>query len=203
MSDLSPLELFPFPDERAAYNELLRDTQINKIPQYDREKIVSDAWHRGYEASAKYFGSGCSVYNVLSDFGLMLTRLDCDRVLCGMRYFAEFFERQSAITVYKKAVELFAESNSICYELAEEMILAHELFHYLECHGKVSSPKSVYKRTILKIGKKVLLSSTLRSISEISAYGFAYGYLEKKLSDSIDPKCLRWLDGEQTDSSVS
>ena len=178
---------FPFPDEISAYDELRRDSQFSRVPPSKHKQIVSDAWKRGLDAANTLFNNcSVSVYDVLRDQGMLIQRIDADCVIGSTRYFAEFFEKRKEIVIYSQAINLFATHNQLSYEHAEQLILAHELFHYLECSKQVSPAESVYQHSVIKIGKWTLLKSSLRSISEISAYGFAFGYYQTRLQEPHD-----------------
>lgn len=170
------LERFPFPDKTTCMEELQRDFYYKKIPSYDRSKIIDAAWERGKDAAYKYFyHTEQTIYDALKSAGITILRKEEDRVIGTTRYFAEFFEKTKKIILYTKSIDLWCEYNELSRQDGEEMILTHEFFHYLECK-ELSPVNEIYKVPALKIGRHIIRTSSLRSVSEIGAHSFTHTY---------------------------
>jgi len=73
---------------------------------------------------------------------------------------------------------LLAVASGLPVAQAEELILAHEYFHCLEC-PKIGLTSKQYVVPTLKIGRLVLMTSGIRALSEIAAHGFARTFHER------------------------
>jgi hypothetical protein len=172
---------FPFPDKELSKDELSRDLLYEKIPVEDRDKLIEKAWEIGVSEARKYVAlyPDKDIYYIAKSVNLNVAKEDIDRINGKMRYFSEYTSLDNKITIYKGSIKKWAKSNKCTYEEAEEIILAHEFFHFLECKhiGEVSK---IYQVATLKIGKKVLLKSGIKALSEIAAHGFAYEYYSNR-----------------------
>lgn len=175
------MKQFPFPNQRESYYELERDITYERIPEKDREVICNKAWQAGVDnaiaLSQQYFEQ--DIYKMIHNAHLELVRKYKDQIACGMRYFSEYVPGEHKIVIYKLSVEEFAKRNDLQYEEAEELILAHEFFHHLECTtiGRVSA---LYTVPNFVIGKFTFGKTSVRALSEIAAHGFARTYWEMK-----------------------
>ena len=79
--------------------------------------------------------------------------------------------------MYVGAIKKWAESNKLALEKALEIILAHELYHHLEC-TKLGLTSKQYMVPTLQIGRFKWGKSSILALSEIGAHGFAYTYYE-------------------------
>lgn len=172
---------FPFPDYMNARDELVHDVLYRRISKPDRERICDDAWNMG-AATAQHLLTehpGCSVYEMAAKDGLKIVRERTDKVSAGLRFFSEYFPKKNSIYMYLLSIRLFAKKNHLTDEEAEELILAHEYFHFLEEKriGAVSRrytiPRFIFGS--IKIGK-----SGITALSEIGAHGFARTYWEMR-----------------------
>ncbi len=170
------MEFFPFPDKKSCFSELQRDIYFDKIPACDYEKIIQAAWLRGHTAACRYFSPAKrDIFQTIEQAELSIIRVREDHIIGSTRYFAEYYEKQKKIIVYEKSVELWCQQNQMSYSQGEELILAHEFFHYLEC-GELPSSKTLYQVPILRLGGRPLHYAPLRSVSEIGAHSFAHTY---------------------------
>lgn len=156
--------------------ELRRDRYFEKIHQDAYEQILTDAWARGEEAALTEFGADRqNVYQMLEQAGLQIQRIDRDMVIGGTRYFAEIYVKRKIVYVYVPSVRLWAQHNQMAEDEAEELILAHEFFHYLE-YGTLPPAKEIFSVPVLRFGRHVLTRAALSSVSEIGAHAFARTY---------------------------
>ena len=173
------MEMFPFPDRSACITELKLDRFFSRIPTQDHEKILNAAWQRGEQAAEDFFGSGpVDIRQAMQAVGLQIEELDQDMVIGGTRYFAEIYVKAKKVNVYLTAVALWAQHNCLPLAQAEELLLAHEFFHYLE-HTALPPARDVYQVPSLKLFGRTLLRSGLRCVSEIGAHSFANAYWKR------------------------
>ena len=179
------MDCFPFPTKSTCLAELQRDPLFPKIPADSYGQIIEDAWNRGAEAASRCFGqTPISIAAALEKAGLQITRIARDQVLGGMRYFAEFYEKSKNVFLYTTSVQLWSEHNGLCYASGEELILAHEFFHYLECKS-LCPAKDVFTVARFQIGRWRFGSSSLRAVSEIGAHSFAYAYYTHRVNSLV------------------
>lgn len=173
MSDLR----FPFPEREASMRILRADPCFEKIPADQVEGVFEKAWRTGEAEAARFLssfpeGTGFSMLQVLEKKQFRIETQDVDYVMGNIRYFCEYMSEQNIVVIYRKSVELWAEKNSLTYEAARDLILAHEYFHYLEWHeiGRTSKQCLV---PMLKIGPVPLGKTGIAALSEIGANAFA------------------------------
>lgn len=173
------MEFFPFPDKTACIEELKRDKHFARIPVDDHDRIMDAAWQRGEKAAQAFFDAGMkNVYQAMEEAGLQIKRIDRDMVIGGTRYFAEIYVKTQKVNIYIPSIALWARHNFLTEHQAEELILAHEYFHYLEC--TVLSPvKSIYRIPTLRLFGRTLIYAGLQSICEIGAHSFARAYYQR------------------------
>ena len=77
--------------------------------------------------------------------------------------------------MYLISIRLFAKENCLTDEEAEELVLAHEYFHFLEekCIGVVSMHYTIPR---LSVGLFQFGKTGVVALSEIGAHGFARTY---------------------------
>lgn len=177
------MKQFPFPNRVNSMDDLARDAVYNRIPEGERELVCAIGWNHGVEVAHKIIEAHGKkpIDKILEAKGVKLVRLDKDKVAGGLRYFSEFFEKAKTINIYKKSVAKFAEANELFQGKAEELILAHEFYHYLECYefGNSAQLYSVY----YKLGPFKLFKSGVRALSEIAANAFARVYWENRYGE--------------------
>ncbi len=176
------MKYFPFPDKTASREELTKDVLYQKIPQSDRERIVDLAWDTGVAAAIdilKRYGMDKSVEAIAKECGLTVERIDKDNIAGNVRYFSEYYSGRKKIVLYNDSIGKWAESNRCNVVDAEELILSHEFFHFLECTS-IGLTSKQYQVTVIKIGKWILCRSGIRALSEIGAHGFSRTYYEIK-----------------------
>lgn len=183
------IELVKIPNSAWGRYSFSREILRNKISEEDKSRLIMKAHECGYTYADKLAEKyGTRVPSKIAEIlGLQISYpempTDASRVI-----FAEFCEPNN-ITIYKdnldKAKELLM--NSQVREILgnfqlEEMLLAHEIFHYIETQNS---------KTIFTLTEKIELwapkpfhnRSTIRCLGEIAGMAFA----EKLLGLSYSP----------------
>lgn len=168
---------FPFPDEQKSREELKRDVLYRKIPGGDREKICSMAWRRGEEAAFEIFRKhpGLGILEIAEKEGITIRRGTEENIRGVLQVFGEYYVRSGCIVLYQGSIKKWAQANDLSVSAAEEMVAAHEFYHFLEC-TRIGETSKIYRVPVVSIGKKVLMTSGVRALSEIGAHGFAHAY---------------------------
>ncbi len=73
-------------------------------------------------------------FDIAKRLSMTVEKVDKDYVLGITRYFSDYLSGKNLIQLYTKSIVLWAESNSLMQDRAENLILAHETFHFLECN---------------------------------------------------------------------
>ncbi|MDR0589797.1 MAG: hypothetical protein LBG25_04575 [Spirochaetaceae bacterium] len=173
--------VFPFPGRALALKELNHDPCYRKIPPEDRQRMVDAAWEKGAAAAASLWletGGEKNFFLIAAKSGLTYRKVPRDYVLGGRRYFCDYISGQGIITLYTGAVALWAADNHLEMEAAENLILSHEYFHFLEW-TKLGLTSRDYLVPMLILGPLKLGRTGIRALSEIGAHGFARTYYEK------------------------
>lgn len=180
------MDLFPFPDRKTAQNELKKDLLYHKIPVSDREKICNMAWNRGEKTAFRFIESypDKEIYEIIRMEGAELIILKKDEVNGRVRTFGEYYSEGNRIILYGESIRKWAQANGISGKLAENMVAAHEFYHFLEC-TRIGETAKLYMVPVVKLGKFVFQKAGIRRLSEISADGFARTFYEwcKKLEE--------------------
>lgn len=174
------MRAFPFPDKIMSREELERDLLYNKIPKGDIESISDRAWETGVAAAkelVKEYGSDKLMEDIAKAAGLTIERINMDNVTGNVRYFSEYYSGRNKIVLYLDSISKWAEKNKLPMKEAEELILSHEYYHFLEC-TKLGLTSRQYKVPTLRVGKIVLARSGVRALSEIGAHGFSRTFYE-------------------------
>ena len=174
------MKAFPFPDKINARRELERDLLYHKIPVEARQKIADQAWETGAKAARELIQSlpDADIYEHVKHEGLTVEFEQKDNVVGNLRYFSEYFFATKKIIMYVESIKRWAESNSLTLEKALDIILAHELYHHLEC-TKLGLTSKQYMVPTVQIGRLKWGKSSILALSEIGAHGFAYTYYEQ------------------------
>lgn len=174
---------FPFPDKITSRNELTRDVVYQKIPLEERDRICDGAWEIGVETAVKLCERhpGKDIYEIAYSYGLKFVREDVDKVSAGMRFFSEYDPKKNQIHVYVRSIQLFAENNGLLELEAEELILAHEFYHFLEAN-EIGKTSERYKLPWICLGPFKIGSTGVRALCEIGAHGFARTYWQRCLA---------------------
>lgn len=166
---------FPFPSRETALDELKRDPCFGKIPPEEVPSLVDLAWERGASAAEKIvkkYGGGADFDRIARDAGLTVCRVDTDYVAGKTRYFSDYIPGQKTVNLYTRSVAKWAESNGLTQEDAENLILAHEYFHFLEWTS-LGLTSRLCTVPILSVGRLKLGKTGIRALSEIGAHAFA------------------------------
>lgn len=179
---------FPFPDKIMSREEISRDIHRDRIPEGKAEEISDHAWNQGVQAARDVLNTyqHKTMYEIMEQSGLFIEKVQKDRVIGNLRYFSEYDSRKSRIIVYVDSIQKWAADNHCIYKEAEELILAHEYFHFLES-TKIGQLSQQYRVPTLKIGSFVCLRSGIRALSEIGAHGFARTYFDSR--KNFQPEC--------------
>lgn len=171
------MRTFPFPDKKESKEELKRDILYRKIPEGDREKICDMAWQRGMRAARKILRQypDQRIQDIAEKEGLKVCHVVNENVNTAFRTFGEYHVQGNYMILYQGSIEKWAKANSLTMSVAEEMVMAHEFYHFLEC-TKIGETSEMYHVPTLRLGKAVLLKSGVRALSEIGAHGFARTY---------------------------
>ena len=186
------MKTFPFPDKAASMTELERDLHYPRIPVQEREHALNKAWDIGAKAAkdllARYPGKKAS--QIAETEGLVVEHVEKDHVVGKVRYFSEYYSNRKKIILYTSSIRLWAKNNKVGFGEACELILAHEMFHYLEC-TYIGLTSQQYTLPRIQIGGLALGKVGIRALSEIGAHGFARTFYEEQgLLPQTDSKIL-------------
>ncbi len=171
---------FPFPGRELAEKELSYDPCYARIPAQDRAEIVNRAWNKGKEAARAIFReeNGCGdFFAICRKNGLAVKERAVDYVVGGQRYFSDYVSGRSTITLYTKSVQLWAAQNHLEQRDAENLILSHEYYHFLEVK-RIGLTSRIYQVPMLTIGPLKIGRTGIRALSEIGAHAFARTYAQ-------------------------
>lgn len=170
----------PFPTRELAQKELTYDFCYGKIPEKDRARIVDNAWQKGANAALdtwkKHKGER-DFFIISSRSGLVCTRVNADYVINNRRYFSDYVSGQNKITLYTQSIALWAKQNALSQPQAENLILSHEYYHFLEWTA-LGLTSQDYLVPMLQIGSFKIGKTGIRALSEIGAHAFARTYYE-------------------------
>ena len=168
----------PFPGRELADKELSYDYCYGKIPEKDRASIVQAAWDKGAAAARSLFeeaGGETDFFAIAASRGLECKHVDKDYVLGNQRYFSDYLSGRKRIRLFTKSIALWAKQNQLSQKAAENLILSHEFFHFLEC-SQIGLTSRDYQVPMLILGSLRLGRTGIRALSEIGAHAFAHTY---------------------------
>ena len=116
-------------------------------------------------------------FKIAADSGLVCECVDKDYISGNQRYFSDYISGQSRIHLYLGAIRLWAQENGMTLETAQNVILSHEYFHFLEW-TKLGLTSREYQVPMLELGPLKLGKTGVRALSEIGAHAFARTYYE-------------------------
>lgn len=186
------MRAFPFPDKIMSREEMERDLLYKKIPKSDLERISDKAWDTGVEAARsllKEYGCNKRMEEIAKISGLTVERINKDNIVGNVRYFSEYYSGRNKIVLYLDSIVKWAKANNREMHDAEELILSHEYFHFLECK-KLGLTSKQYKIPTISIGSIAIGKSGIRALSEIGAHGFSRTFYE--LNGKI--KCVEMVE---------
>lgn len=172
--------LFPFPSKEDSIKILENDPCYPKIKPEDISPVFEEAWEYGKKQGEIFCQDNLAdidMLEYLKNRNFTVIEHDVDYVSGNIRYFCEYISEKNIVEIYRKSIELWAESNDMSYRDSLDIILAHEYFHYLEWHvlGRVSKH---YLVPMLKIGKHSFGKTGISALSEIAANAFANAIYE-------------------------
>ena len=175
------MRVYPFPDKLASREELKRDLLYHKIPAQDLDAIADRAWDTGAAAAAAALEEHPrqTIYEVAKAEGLAVEHRAVDKVSGKVRYFSEYYAGRKTIFLYDDSIRKWADANGLSQGAAEELILAHEIFHHFEC-TRLGQTSRQYTVPQLELGPVKLGRSGIRALSEIGAHGFSYTWYEAR-----------------------
>lgn len=176
------MRAFPFPDQVESRDELKRDILFPKIPSDKIVQISDQAWNVGVSAAQKILSRypEMDIRQILKAEGLTVSPIHKDNVVGSVRYFSEYYSGKKQIFLYIDSIRMWAEANGLAQADAEDLILAHEMFHYLECTS-LGLTSNLYQVPVVKIGKVAIGKSGIRALSEIGAHGFSRSFYEGRI----------------------
>ncbi|WP_312642080.1 hypothetical protein [Hydrogenoanaerobacterium sp.] len=177
-----PKYTLPFPGRELAEQELSYDPCYAKIPPEHRTHIVEQAWNKGAAAAEDVFaryGGEEDFFAIAEQSGLTCTKLEKDYVVGDRRYFSDYLSGQNKINLYLGSIALWADQNELTLQAAENIILSHEYFHFLEWNTLGLTSRD-YKVPMLVLGPLKIGRTGVRALSEIGAHAFARTYYELK-----------------------
>lgn len=175
------MRVYPFPDKTGSREELKRDILYQKIPAEDLDAISDRAWDTGAAAAQALLleHPSAGIYEVARAEGLTVEHRKVDKVSGKVRYFSEYYAGRKTIFLYDESVKRWADANGVPRYAAEELILAHEIFHHLEC-TRLGLTSRQYTVPALRLGPICLGKSGIRALSEIGAHGFSYTWYQAR-----------------------
>lgn len=181
---------FPFPDKTSSMALLQRDPCYKKIAPDDVDSVFERAWSTGVNEAQNFIAEHItdksrSMVDVLRKLGFTLDIKEKDCVVGDIRYFCEYQSAENAICIYEDAVMLWAEAQELPYEMAQDIILAHEYFHYIESH-KIGWVSKQYQVPMIVIGKFSFGKVGIPALSEIAANAFANEYYRANILNSMN-----------------
>lgn len=182
-------ERFPFPNKSSSMELFQRDPCYKKIAYHDVDSVFERAWNTGVNEAQRFIADHCVkksrvMVDILKDLGFILDFKQKDCVVGDIRYFGEYQSAQNAICIYKDAVQLWADAQELPYDIAQDIILAHEYFHYLESH-KIGWVSKQYQVPMIVFGRIKLGKVGIPALSEIAANAFANEYYKVIVLDRM------------------
>ncbi len=171
---------FPFPGRELADRELTYDPCYGKIPEADRAPIVEKAWQKGAAAAQMVFdreNGSLDFHTIARKSGLKLTEIPKDYIVGKQRYFSDYISGQNQINLYSGSIQKWAEQNALDYDVAVNLILSHEYYHYLEMN-EIGLASREYLVPMVTIGPVKLGKTGIRALSEVGAHAFVRKYYE-------------------------
>jgi len=181
---------YPFPQKESAIRMLEQDHCYHKIAPPNRMILAERAWTIGSEAAEHFLkeqpvGQPLNFSRIMREQGLTVATEDRDYVLGNTRYFADYQTKTGIVTVYRGSVSLWAAHNGMSYRQAENLILMHEYFHYLE-HTRIGYTSKIHPVYMVKLFGRSIGSTGLASLSEIAANAFAQAVYPYALLEGVN-----------------
>ena len=171
------MDSFPFPSREQALDVLKSDPVFRKIQKDEAglRAVADTAWDTG-EAAARDIlenNPGRSIRQIVKACGVAIHSEGKDNVVGKVRYFSDYYSgEKKRIVLYTVSINKWAAKNGFSRREAEEIILAHELFHHLEC-TKLGLTSKQCLVPILRIGGLSIGETGVRALSEIGSFAFA------------------------------
>ena len=169
---------FPLPTFDTALQELTRDPQYAKVPADKRSMVAHRAWDKGCRAAHDLWVSShgeCDFGTLLRDAGIQVIANDADCTIGEQRYFSDYISGQAIVNLYLRSLQLLAQEYDITPQQAENMAMAHEYFHMLECIC-IGLTSREYQVPLFRIGRWSIGRTGIRAMSEVGAHAFVHTY---------------------------
>jgi len=173
---------FPFPDKDEALGILKADPAYRKIPAAEIGTVLETAWRVG-ESAAKVLlhktQERICFSALLEEKGFHICTKESDNLVGATRYFAIIEPERKVVTVFRESVEKWAEHWGFAYGEAENLILSHEYFHYLES-TELGYTSRLYQVPLFQAAGVCIGKTGIRAMSEIAADAFAGAVYRKE-----------------------
>lgn len=151
-----------------------RELLANKISEEQKKQMIASSVRCGYETADKIktnYG-GKTIQEILELQNLQLQTYQEGQI--GDRILFASYTYPDTITVVREPILRLAQCDDMPEEIrrdSEKLIIAHELFHHIECHN----PAIYTQKVKIELWKFLFYShkSTIRATSEIAAMCFA------------------------------
>lgn len=177
------------PQEAFQWHMLSNDPLYERYSDEQRREIIALAAGVGQKYADEVLALGGDLDDVLGHYDIAYDEqskpLSADRVV-----FAQYVE-PNAVTVftdtldkYQRYSECQDNEHDMSRDAVREVLIAHELFHYLEHRDERSIVTKNYKTTTHRAGP-LRLRSRVAAMSEIAAMSFAKGWLGLDYSPNV------------------
>ena len=169
-----------YSDEFLAYLELKQDMLFHKIPDEKIPYYVSSSLEKGRNMALKYQGE--TLEGMFNTLNILVSPAKNNGSFYKVKFRAQFevdSKGNKEIIVYNQSIQELADKNLITFENMKKIVLAHELFHFLEeSFGEVVSEEleAIETFKIFGFSRKAKISRT----SEVAANAFAKKFLKLK-----------------------
>lgn len=166
-------------DEILAMCELSNDLLFNKISHDKYQYYIANALEIGQRTAVTYQEQDIAELYHQNGIKLQIKAKTKSALGVSLRGQAILNENECRIEVYQESLDALAacSNHQITSEIALQIHLAHEFFHFLEFHQKDLSVSQLEPIEILRIGKYHRTARVTRC-SEIAAHKFAKELLQ-------------------------
>ncbi|MBL3715666.1 hypothetical protein AALM99_04425 [Lactococcus muris] len=169
---------YRFSDEFLAYLELKQDMLFHKIPDKKISYYISSSLEKGKALAQKYQGN--TLEDLFKKLDILVTPAKSEGSFYKVKFRAQFevdAKGNKEIVIYNRSIQDLADKNDVTFEGMKKIVLAHELFHFLEetLDESVSENlESIESFKFLGLSRKAKISRA----SEIAANAFSKTFLK-------------------------
>lgn len=173
--------------DKLGFELLGRDANYGKIPDRERQEWIDFAWEKGRKTAEyileKY--EGLSIREILSDCHIKIVEKNNG----ARQIFSEYYQNSRQIILNNNSItEHFIKENEAILKTTslkpvQDYFLAHEFFHYLECHDPTVGITFKERKIVLFQWRNIKYSVGVRALSEIAAHSFVRHFF--KISDLV------------------